>query len=112
MKIKLEDKALVDAFIHREMDDYDWLDDILFGKTMLRRKADFFDLTWAGINKLIEPIESADFICIQSLTNMGLVQRSVTVTPDNWDHKPGTYEIWLPSSPPPRGGVNGGFKNK
>lgn len=110
MEIQDRDKALVDAFFYREINEYLWDPKPWQGKSMIERKADFFDRLWSLTKAIIEPIPSADFIRFESLTNMGLVCRALEISPKQWDYKPGILSLYMP--PSPQGGIGHGWKKK
>lgn len=111
MKIHDIDISLLEAFLYREIEDYNWLpDDERESRgrkdwpTKKMRQKVFFNRMKESIIKQLSLITSgANYIKVQSLSNMGLVERELTLTPWPWDHE-NIVLILLP--PCVNGGVN------
>lgn len=95
MKICDLDLTLLNAFLIREAQD--------FTKNEEKQKQYSIRMLWE-ITQRIKEIPKANWISIQSLTNMGLKDRELRLTPINeWTHKDIMVEIYLPPS------LNGSF---
>ena len=106
MKIYHKDHALLSAFLIREADDYDWRPETKLGN---RRK--FISKMRKMIISNLEKIEGgADYICIRSISNMGLTTRELRLTPVEWSSRR-LVIINLPPNPR-NGGINISIKDK
>lgn len=83
MEIRSSDRALLKAFLEREALDY------------VGKGSAFVDYRMEKIEAGLREYEgTADYLTIVSLSNAGLIERSLTITPYPWGEK-GTIEIVL-----------------
>ena len=97
MELFKKDVPIVVAFLNREADEFRWkcwFNKYIYIGRMLRL-----------INGHLAKIEKANYIHIESLTNLGLIQRVLTLTPKQWDEK-GAVRLMLPPNPHGRIGVS------
>lgn len=86
--IPSRDLPLLVAFLKREAEDFRLSDSKDYELRMLNQLE----------TKLREFPDGLDYIMIQSISNMGLVDRSLILTPSNWSMS-GTLVCLLPPSP-------------
>lgn len=94
MAIHSVDSVLLEAFLEREAYDFFAIFDARGGKQ------EYLERMYKEINDISDK-NPCDFICVQSLTNQGMLQRELVLTPTNWKPEAGRLELFLPSSPRP-----------
>lgn len=95
MQIAPSDESLLRAFLEREADDYFWTNE---------RKRKFISRMESMIKENLFLISGADFVCIQSITNIGLVCRELRLTGQPFESGV-NVEMSLPPNPR-NGGVS------
>ena len=93
--IRKSDWSILRAFLEREAFMYRWKPE-----TAHEHRTEFIE---AMFSKLVNNVSSGyNYIHIQSITNMGLVDSELVLSGDPWDHKTDLYCLLPPS---PRGGI-------
>lgn len=85
MKIIPQDRELLRTFLKREMQDYLWADGVRKGRNKQERQDDFISEMEKAIDDHLEKIPAADFIVIDSISNLGLTQRSLHLSGDKFE---------------------------
>lgn len=104
MQIAPSDESLLKAFLEREADDYFWANEIRQDKTGEERRKNSISRMESMIKENLFPISGADFVCIQSITNIGLVCRELRLTGQPFESGV-NVEMSLPPNPR-NGGVS------
>ena len=101
------DYEILKAFLDRESRMFNWAKSGEVGR--LAFAAGLFDkiVHFSDSREELPLIEKFNYIHIQSLTNMGLIDSELVLTAKHWDSKDSLY-LFLP--PSPRGGI--GFSIK
>lgn len=95
MFIPFEDVPTVLEFLKRELNEFRYKNE--------DSKSRYLEEYCDKIDSALASVESGDFIHIDSITNLGLVQRTLTLTPVPWKYG-NSYSLSLP--PSPRGGIS------
>jgi hypothetical protein len=101
------DGQIIRAFVEREANQFLWDPATPLAKAMFISR--MRDLIYS-YEESVRPMGGVNFVRIQSLTNMGLVEAELVLTPALWKSTGGVLELYLPNSP--RGGVGHSFKPK
>lgn len=96
MQILESDQALVEAFLMVEVKEFRYHPETTH-EMVLKRYVD-------ALNAEIEKVPAADYLVIQSLSNLGVVSRELKITPTPYKHGE-ICTVLLPPAPPPRGGL-------
>lgn len=103
MRIAKQDELLVLAFLLREANDFRYKE-----RAVENVAGEYLHALQAELAKIDQ---KADFIHIESLTNIGQVERSLRITPVEWGY-PGIVLVTLPPSPVPKGRIRASWMEK
>ena len=108
MEYNPTDKALIQAFIQRESEDFNFKG-VINNTTAEERKNSYLSSMLKHIEDELVKYTSADYISIQSLSNMGMLTRELKITPVQYSYGK-VVELYLPNSP--RGIVGSSIKDR
>jgi hypothetical protein len=103
MQISKRDELLVLAFLLREAEDFRYKE-----RCEINVAGEYLHALQAELAKIDK---KANFIIIQSITNLGCTERELRVTPVEWGYS-GVVYCYLPPSPVPRGRINVEWREK
>lgn len=111
VKISERNYPLLSSFIEAELLEFPWGDRVVNGKTKDERIEEARQGYFSQLERELDKYEKADYIRIQSLSNMGLMYRELTLTAHPWVFGEDVI-VLLPPAPPPRGGLSSSLKKR
>ena len=99
MRLDDKDFEIIVAFLVREAHEFRAINEDVSKST------DYVTNIIDQMNAALLPIDGADYVHIISLSNMGLMYRTLVLTPVEWKSGRIVY-ITLPPAPPPRGRIS------